>query len=296
MTLNSYISGGYDGTIDAKILVCVKSIGAKKRITTKNRTERELVEIFIFDHTGEVRWTLWEGLIESAKEWLPGKTILLISNPGYQMLPSGKGCLRLQCSTLVDVDPDFPDANWLKKYAEDLTKRESLCLEFPEGIWDVEAAEYGLYRTLYTLAEVDEWVRSDPRQLFTGYINVTILEVSLMLYHRRSMLMCTECCGDPVYANTATTICKNCSKSLTLYLNPKVIGNLLDETGCIAAGKLLWSERAWEQLLGRTVGSLTEMGIEDIRWLEQRLSFLRMHLVFGWEESVGRLAVLGMRM
>lgn len=157
MTLNSYISGGHDGTIDAKILVCVKSIGARKRITMKNRTERELAEIFIFDHTGEVRWTLWEGLIESAKEWLPGKTILLISNPGYQMLPSGKGCLRLQRSTLVDVDPDFPDANWLKKYAEDLIKRESLCLEFPEGIWDVEAAEYGLYRTLYTLAEVDEW-------------------------------------------------------------------------------------------------------------------------------------------
>jgi hypothetical protein len=38
------------------------------------------------------------------------------------------------------------------------------------------------------------------------------------------------------------------------------------------------------------------MSIDDIRWLEQRLHFLRMHLVFGWEESVGRLAVLGMRM
>ena len=38
------------------------------------------------------------------------------------------------------------------------------------------------------------------------------------------------------------------------------------------------------------------MPIEDIRYLEQRLSFLRMHLVFGWEENAGRLAVLGMRM
>jgi hypothetical protein len=83
---------------------------------------------------------------------------------------------------------------------------------------------------------------------------------------------------------------------IALFLNPKVIGSLLDETGCIVAGKLLWSERAWEQLLGRTVTELIEMTNDEIRWLEQRLSFLRMHLVFGWYESVGRLAVLGVRM
>ena len=38
------------------------------------------------------------------------------------------------------------------------------------------------------------------------------------------------------------------------------------------------------------------MTSEEIRWLEQRMTFLRMHLVFGWEESVGRLAILGVRM
>jgi hypothetical protein len=71
---------------------------------------------------------------------------------------------------------------------------------------------------------------------------------------------------------------------------------ILDETGCVAPGKLLWSARAWEQLLGRPVAELAAMSIEDIRWLEQRLSFLRMHMVFGWDENIGRLAVLGMRM
>ena len=157
MTLSSYISSGHDGVLGAKILVCVKSIGAKKRITTKKGAERELADVFLFDHTGEVRWTLWGELIESAKEWLPGKTTLLISNPGYQAQYSGKGTVKVQRSTLIDVDPDFPDADWLKKYAEGLTRRESLCLEFPEGIWDVKAAEYGAYRTLYTLADVDEW-------------------------------------------------------------------------------------------------------------------------------------------
>jgi hypothetical protein len=157
MALNSYITSGHDGVLGAKILVCVKSIGTRKKITTKSGAERELAEVILFDHTGEVRWTLWGELIESAREWLPGKTILLISNPGYQVQYSGKGTVRMQRSTLVDVEPDFPDAHWLNRYAESLIKKESLCLEFPEGIWDVEAAENGVYRTLYTLADVDEW-------------------------------------------------------------------------------------------------------------------------------------------
>lgn len=102
-------------------------------------------------------------------------------------------------------------------------------------------------------------------------------------------------CGVRIYANWLEIPCKNCSKPLKLYLNPRIIGTLIDETGCIAPGKLLWSQRAWEQLLGRRVKEVTEMTNEEIRLLEQRMMFMRMHLVFGWEESVGRLAVLGMR-
>jgi hypothetical protein len=43
---------------------------------------------------------------------------------------------------------------------------------------------------------------------------------------------------------------------------------------------------------------MTEMTSEEIRWLEQRLLFLRMHLVVGWapeEVAGGRLAVLGIK-
>ena len=159
-------------------------------------------------------------------------------------------------------------------------------------------------------------VRSDPYQIFTGHINVTIMEMALVRNHSRKMLMCTEwyspplslsrfvqitrwnsflSCGVPIYANTLTTPCRNCSKPLKLFLNPKIIGTLLDETGSIEPGKLLWSERAWEQLFGRTVQQVTEMANEEIRWLEQRILFMRVHLVFGWEESVGKLAILGVR-
>lgn len=157
MTLDSYIKGGHDGVIGVKILACVKSIGARKKITTKKGNECELAEVFLFDHTGEIKLTLWGEQIESSRPWQPGKTILLISTPGYRALYSGKGSISIQHSTMVDVDPDFPDAEWMRKYADGLTKREGLCLEFPEGVWDIEAAEHGVYRVLYTLAEVDEW-------------------------------------------------------------------------------------------------------------------------------------------
>lgn len=102
-------------------------------------------------------------------------------------------------------------------------------------------------------------------------------------------------CGVPIFANSRTTPCRNCSKPLTLSINPKIIGTLADETGCIAPGKLLWSARAWEELLGRPVEEFTVITEEEARLFEQRMLFLRMHLVVGWSEEVGRLAVLGMK-
>jgi len=102
-------------------------------------------------------------------------------------------------------------------------------------------------------------------------------------------------CGVPIYANTYRTTCRNCSSLHTLSINPHIIGTLLDETGCVGAGKLLWSERAWETLLGRCVEDVTMMTTNEIRLLEQRMMYMRVHLVVGWEESIGKLAVLGMR-
>ena len=40
---------------------------------------------------------------------------------------------------------------------------------------------------------------------------------------------------------------------------------------------------------------LGQMAAEEIRYLEQRCTGLRCHLCFGWDERVGRLAVLAMR-
>ena len=163
-------------------------------------------------------------------------------------------------------------------------------------------------------------VRSDGDQTFTGMLNVTIMEMSLVSLHRRNMLMCAEwyvpfshlllqkhistpqltppppSCGVPIYSNTPQTPCKNCDKPLTLSLNPRILGTLLDETGSLSSSKLLWSPRAWTQLFGRTVEEIARMTGEEVRLFEQRVLWMRCHLVVGWSGEVGRLGVLGVLM
>lgn len=313
MSVDSWLKGGYDGVKGVKLLVCVKSIGATRKLkVVKTGNECEIMDVIVFDDTAEVRMTFWNELIESAREWVPGVTVLLVSNPGYKLGYGNKGCVSILFSTMIDVEPRFDGAEWLRRYAAAQRTRESVVLEVPEDVFDADAAANGLVRMLFTLAEFDRWrvvfllsiskiltdtrIRLDPIHTLTGYINVTILDMSLVSIHRRNMLMCTECCGVPLYSNFPSTPCRNCSKSRRLSLNPRIIGTLADETGCIAPGKLVWSTRAWEQLFGRRIEDIAGMTGEEARWFEQRMLWLRVHMVVGWEEGVGRLCVLGVKM
>lgn len=70
----------------------------------------------------------------------------------------------------------------------------------------------------------------------------------------------------------------------------------MDETACVNSGKMLLSERAWQDLLGRGPGDLLKLGYEEVKYLSDRLLFARLTLVFGWtgDESVagGRICVM----
>lgn len=68
---------------------------------------------------------------------------------------------------------------------------------------------------------------------------------------------------------------------------------MLDETGQVSSGKLVLSDRAWEELLGRTAAQLVDTDVEVLRYLEQRLLFLRVTMGFALklEDEVGRLAI-----
>ena len=66
---------------------------------------------------------------------------------------------------------------------------------------------------------------------------------------------------------------------------------MIDEAGSIACGKLVWSTAAWERLLGRTPEELVKSSAQLLRYLEYRLVYLRVTLLFGWSEELGKLAV-----
>lgn len=158
MSVDSWLKGGYDGVKGVKLLVCVKSIGATKKLTiAKTGNECELMDVIVFDDTAEVRMTFWNELIESAREWVPGVTVLLVSSPGYKLGYANKGCITIQYNTMIDVEPRFDGAEWLRRHATSLTKKESLILDIPEDVWDADAAANGIVRIFFTLAELDRW-------------------------------------------------------------------------------------------------------------------------------------------
>ncbi len=113
-------------------------------------------------------------------------------------------------------------------------------------------------------------------------------------------------CGIPLYANATSTKCKHCDQIVHLRINPRVVskvsnaalpqgtnilqvGTLIDETGSIGPGKLIWSDDAWNQLLGRSAGELVVSNSDQLRSLECRLLFVRISLFFGWSQRMGKL-------
>jgi hypothetical protein len=66
---------------------------------------------------------------------------------------------------------------------------------------------------------------------------------------------------------------------------------LLDETGSLAGAKLAWSIEAWEQLFHRSTEELFAMSTPSLKYLENRMRFLHVTLLFGWSAGFGRLAV-----
>ena len=66
----------------------------------------------------------------------------------------------------------------------------------------------------------------------------------------------------------------------------------MDESGAITSGKVIWSDEAWEQLLGRDAKGLADSSVKLLKYLENRLLFLKLAVMFGWSEDVGKLCFL----
>ena len=283
-------------------------------MTNKKGGQSECINITIFDDTSDVSLTLWDTTIASAANWKPYETVLLLSNPGWRI--GNRIWISLTSNTFVDIDPSIGDADWLRRYAQRLNHRE--CVQpvwLNKGELDLlpqtqpyltrspatelaDAASTSLSRILFTFANLDEFARFNPNGKFSGYLSVVITELNLALLHRRQMLCCNECCGVAIYANGTSSTCQQCQKPVTLRLNPKALGPVIDETGTTATGALIFSDEAWQQLLGARDDVLCAMDYEGLKCLESRLLWLRVTLCFVWfaeegEPEMGRLWIWG---
>ncbi|TRX97170.1 hypothetical protein FHL15_001964 [Xylaria flabelliformis] len=283
MTLKSFLVSGHD-LGEGRILVCVRSVGPRRTIQPKKREgSLHMVEVSIYDDTAHCVLKLWEDKITSAKSWIPNQTILLLSQPLCREYTDRAGAAHAEVgigySSIVNVDPDFPEAAWLRAKIQEMAKKERVIVPFPKDIWDLQLAMYGPDRTLYTLAELEEQARNQP--------------------------------PDTNFTGKPAAICKNCDTQRNLSLNPRILGSFLDESGMIAGSKLIWNDTAWTQFLFGSANEdilaiqeqentvekswkdIAALGTNSLKDLEERLLYSRVTLTFGWSIILGRLCILG---
>ncbi|KAK8189183.1 uncharacterized protein BKA78DRAFT_242891, partial [Phyllosticta capitalensis] len=297
MTLEGFARGGVD-VPDARVMACVKSVGARKKVTRKDNTVTENVTVHLFDNTcTEATLTLWDHSTYSASTWKPSQTVLLLTNPGYRTNPtSSKTWLALTSATTVDVDPPVRDALWLRAFAARQRRRQDNNPPFPYKTFKAHTTKKivltPVNRVLYTLASLDAMARSRPSCPMTGYLSVLLMPLNLVSMHQRHHLFSGHCsrCNFALHANTATTTCPSLSTTarlVTLRLNPRILGHIIDETGSVASGKLVWREEAWEELFGLPAVELAALDRETLRRLEARCAWIRISLFVGlWSEDV----------
>lgn len=168
-------------------------------------------------------------------------------------------------------------------------------------------------------------VSSDP---FTAYLPLIIIYANLSSLAASEQLFSMQHCHMPIFANSPfPKPCEQCSLSVPLRLNPSIIGGLVDETGCLVGGnsggggsgflsptkssvfhnrrnsRLIWTDEAWTDLFGRTPEAMATLALEEelgitrsssLRYLEQRLAWMRVIMLVGWTGNWGggRLCVL----
>lgn len=186
----------------------------------RNGTTSELISLGIFDDTADATLTLYSSLCDSASSFIPSQTVLLISSPGWRIDKSAK--LSLNGNSRVDIDPNMGDARRLRVLAQRLIKRHHVNPVFPAD-FDVAAFEQAALRPLYTLADIDNFARTNPQEKILGYLSVVLTQLSLVTPYKRNMLLSNECCGIPVFANALSVVCKQCDADVALRISPRIV-------------------------------------------------------------------------
>jgi hypothetical protein len=93
----------------------------------------ELVNVGVFDDTADAGLTIWGTAMFSVNAWQPSSTMLLITNPTLRL--DRHPSISFAAITHVDIDPKIPDADYVRRFAQGLTKREHVNTPFPDGGW-----------------------------------------------------------------------------------------------------------------------------------------------------------------
>lgn len=195
-------------------------------VINRNGTTSELISLGIFDDTADASLILYGGLADSASVFKVSYSVLLISNPGWRIEKTAK--LFINGNSRLDIDPDFGDARRLRALAQRLTKKEHVNPPFLCSLSEDEVRGWkdATVKALYTLADVDDFVRSNPTEQIVGYLSVILTRLDIVTPFKRNMLMSNECCGIPIFANRAKVVCKQCEESVMLRINPRIVSQL----------------------------------------------------------------------
>ena len=234
-------------------------------VTRKDQSTTENVSLRIHDDTAEGTLGLWGSAASSPftrpagdecngnmdavpgqAGWKPGETVLLLQAPGWKIgrsvscptktqcsdipltIRCGQAYLSMTSATILDVDPNIPDTEWLRRWSLRQKSREAINPPFPEALFDLENLLHGPVRCLYSITDLDESARAAPTDTSQGYLSVLVTDVKLHETYKRRMLFAGECCNMPLYANALTAVCKGCEKDVALRLNPRIIGQVMD--------------------------------------------------------------------
>ncbi|KAL8709560.1 MAG: hypothetical protein Q9220_005652 [cf. Caloplaca sp. 1 TL-2023] len=129
MTLKAFIEGGHE-VPEAKVLICVKSIGGRRKKSTETDHALDYVNLIVFDHTADATLSLRGATTESPMPWRTSETILLLHNPLFD-IKGNRPILSIGSDTYVDVDPCMSDAEWLRKLACRVLSKEAITIPFP---------------------------------------------------------------------------------------------------------------------------------------------------------------------
>ncbi|KAF2137515.1 uncharacterized protein K452DRAFT_196077, partial [Aplosporella prunicola CBS 121167] len=306
MGLATFAEGGCE-VRGARVLVCVKGIGARRTVMCKDTTTATTVACRVFDNTTSATLDLWDVSVDSTSTWEPHKTILLLTEPVCSRVNNTNVTIQLKInnSTTIDIDPLLPDVRRLRSHAQHIQQIDSPAPPFPSNIFDMPAIHAALAVSpigldlsrsrvpalpplpLHSLADLHAVARAYPLRPSLAYASLLLPSPELTALHRRGALAIGICprCSLTLRANALEASCLRCtapaipsstaSTAVPLRLNPRILGPLVDETGALEPGAPAVADEAWAQLLGRKVEEVVRMKGDELRALEERIAWVR---------------------